>query len=98
MSAYDTVERLQDVMLAATAYDGAWHHSVVLYAGLDGLTTSSHGAADRHDWGATQRSIEEAQQRHGRYQALADSLTPEQRAAVWSDTSPQAAVLRRFVR
>lgn len=79
-------------------FDGASHHHAVICAGLRGHVSTRHGARDRWDWGRTLATLERAQDRHGRLQALADSLTPEQRVAVWSDDSEQARLLRRFVR
>jgi len=81
-----------------TTLDGAWHYLAVAHAGTQGLTTTRHGAPDRWDWGMTMDSLQIAQERHVRLQNLADSLTPEQRMAVWQDPSEQAKQLRRFVR
>lgn len=53
------------------------------------------------DWdgsGATVRSLAEATQRHERLLKVARNLTPEQRDALWQDTSPEAAALRRVCR
>lgn len=53
------------------------------------------------DWdgsGATVRSLAEATQRHERMVKIARSLTPAQQAALWQDTSPEAAALRRVCR
>lgn len=79
-------------------YDGAAHHYAVVRAGMVGRTESRHGAPNRWDWSLTARDIAVAQEKHRRLQALADGLTPAQRAALWADPSPQSAVLRRFVR
>ena len=62
------------------------------------LGAPRHGQETRWAWSNTIHTLLAAQQRHERYQALADSLTPDQRMAVWSDDSEQARVLRRFVR
>lgn len=78
--------------------DGAAHCYAVIRAGMLGLVDSWHGAPNRWDWGVTVASLQAAQQRHERLQKLADSLTPEQRAAVWSDDSEAARTLRRFIR
>lgn len=45
--------------------------------------------------GAMVRSLAEAQQKHERLVKFARSMTPEQRDALWSDPSPEAAALRR---
>lgn len=82
----------------ALAYDGAWHHALVIAAGLDGLTTTTHGAADRWDWGVTVQSLGYALQRHRMLQERLAELTPDQRAALWADPSPEAAELRRIHR
>lgn len=62
------------------------------------LGAPCHGHETRWSWAVTVHTLLAAQQRHERYQALADSLTPDQRMAVWSDDSEQARTLRRFVR
>lgn len=87
-----------DTSLLAERFDGAAHHHAVICSGLRGHVSTRHGASDRWDWGVTLRSLEVAQERHARLQALADSLTPDQRMAVWSDDSEQARTLRRFCR
>lgn len=84
--------------LLAHRFDGAAHHHAVLCAGLRGHVGTRHGARDRFDWGVTVSTLDAAQQRHERLQAVADALAPEQRAELWADTSEQAKVLRRFVR
>lgn len=84
--------------IVADNYDGAAWHYAVIRSGLLGHVETRHGARDRWDWGVTVRTLDAAQQRHGRLQALADGLTPEQKAALWADPSEQAKVLRRFVR
>lgn len=76
--------------------DGAAMLYATLYEGT--LGAPKHGDQCRWDWGVTQRSLEAAQQRHARLQALAESLTPEQRMAVWSSDDPRAQELRRYVR
>lgn len=91
------LEDMQVRMLAAR-FDGAAHHHAVVCAGLRGTISTRHGAPDRWDWGATLASVERAWDYHRRMQALADSLTPDQRAAVWSSDDPRAKELRRFVR
>lgn len=87
-----------NVVLLAHRFDGAAHHHAVICSGLRGQVSTRHGALDRWSWAVTLHTLLAAQQRHERYQALADSLTPDQRMAVWSDDSEQARVLRRFVR
>lgn len=82
----------------ANRFDGAAHHHAVICSGMRGHVSTRHGARDRWDWGLTLRSLEVAQERHARLQALADSLTPEQRAALWFDAREQAKVLRRLAR
>jgi len=78
--------------------DGAaWHHAVIT-AGMRGQSATRHGAPDRWDWGVTANTMQAALQRHERLRALAESLTPEQRAAVWSSADPRAKEMRRFVR
>lgn len=79
-------------------FDGAAHHHAVACAGTRGMVGTRHGEPDRWDWGVTIGSLLDAWHRHERMQALADSLTPAQRAALWQDTSQQAAKLRRFCR
>ena len=62
------------------------------------LGAPAHGDRCRWDWGVTVQTLRDAEQRHERMQKLADSLTPEQRAALWGATDEWAVKLRRFVR
>lgn len=56
----------------------------------------AHGDPQRWDWGATADSLGRAFQRREHLQRVVRNLTPEQQAALWQDTSPQAAELRRM--
>ena len=78
--------------------DHARQSVFVIDAGKLGHVQTRHGARDRWDWSVTAVTLQTAQERHARLQALADSLTPEQRAALWTTTDERAALLRRFVR
>lgn len=65
----------------------------------DGLVGATHhGAPDRWDWSVTLETLQRAQDRHRRMQAIADGLTPEQRALAWGADTQQARELRRFMR
>lgn len=57
-----------------------------------------HGAMPRWDWGTTGYSLGEALQRHDHLLRVARNLSPEQRDALWADTDPRAAELRRAMR
>lgn len=48
--------------------------------------------------GITVRSLAEALQHRATVERVARNLTPEQREALWSDPSPEAAELRRLMR
>lgn len=87
-----------DTSLLARQFDGSAHHHAVLCAGLRGHVNTRHGAPDRWDWGVTVQTLRDAEQRHERMQKLADSLSPEQKAALWGSTDQWAAELRRFAR
>lgn len=76
--------------------DSARLYLATLGEGMQGATR--HGAPDRWDWGATGHSLLTAQDEHRRREALVASMTPEQRAALWADPSPEAAALRRASR
>lgn len=57
-----------------------------------------HGHPSRWSWDFTARTLHDALQRHQHVRRIARNLTPEQQAALWQDTSPQAAELRRAMR
>lgn len=57
-----------------------------------------HGHPSRWDWGFTLRSLVESMQRYEHLRRIVANLTPEQHAELWSDTSEQAARLRRVMR
>lgn len=78
---------------------GSQHHELVIAASLrhPELAGPRHGHPSRWDWGVTYRSALEAQQRHARLKRFAAQMTPDERAALWSDPSPEAAELRRVV-
>lgn len=80
----------------AQMFDGAAHDYAVICAGTRGEVTTCHGAPDRWDWGVTLVTLAQAQQRHARLERVVAEMTPEQRAALWVDTSPVAAELRRI--
>lgn len=80
----------------AQLFDGSAHDHAVICAGTRGEVTTRHGAPDRWDWGVTLATLVQAQQRHGRLERVVAEMTPEQRAALWTDTSPVAAELRRI--
>lgn len=82
----------------ALQFDGSAHHHAVICAGLRGTVSTRHGAPDQWDWGRTLWSYLESEKRNDRMQKLADSLTPEQKAALWGATDEWAKKLRRFVR
>jgi hypothetical protein len=65
---------------------------------LEGFGAPPHGHPAHWDWGHTLYTLGIAWERHKRMQALYDQLTPDQRTALWSDTSPVAAELRAFAR
>jgi hypothetical protein len=58
----------------------------------------AHGSPQRYDFGATARSLYEAQRRHVQLERFAAGMTPQQRDAVWSDPSPEAAAIRSVMR
>lgn len=77
---------------------GSEWHEAVIRAGVVGLSATTHGAPDRWDWGATFASLERAFRDHGQLVALAKSLTPAQRSALWTTDDPRAARLRDVAR
>lgn len=81
-----------------TRWDGARHHTLVIEAGKLGLTTSSHGAADRWDWGVTAESLARAVNRETQADRLVRQMSAEERAEVWTGDGPEQALLRRAVR
>lgn len=85
-------------MHAGRPPDGAWHSRFVDEAGKLGLNESWHGAPNRWDWGPTLDSLLRAQGEHQRREQLVAYMTPEQRAGLWADPSPEAAELRRLCR
>lgn len=78
--------------------DGAWHGIAVTEAGKLGLVETKHGAPDRWDWGATARSLLEAQDRWRQAGDAVRAMTPEQRAALWTSEGPHHELLRRVAR
>lgn len=71
-------------------------YGATLYEGT--LGAPGHGAMCRWDWGVTASTLALAWQRRERLQRMLDDMTPEQRAALWSETSPLAAELRKLAR
>lgn len=97
----DDLESRRSESWALDASSRLWIDSAALYLetlreGL--LGAPAHGDPCRWDWGVTIQTLRDAEQRHERMQKLADSLTPEQKAALWGATDEWAAKLRRFVR
>lgn len=76
--------------------DGASWHEAVIRAGKLGYGGPPHGDPSRRDWGATARSLATAQQTRERQERMVAAMTDEQRAFLWSDSSPMAETLRRI--
>lgn len=81
-----------------TRWDGARHHTLVIEAGKLGLVTTSHGAADRWDWGVTAESLARAVNRETQADRLVRQMTPEERSDLWTGDGPEQALLRRAIR
>lgn len=77
---------------------GAEWCEAVIRAGMQGFGGPPHGDPRRFDWGVTASTLSVAWQRHERLQRMLDDMTPGQRAALWSETSPLAAELRKLAR
>jgi hypothetical protein len=77
---------------------GAEWLEVVIRAGVAGFGGPPHGDSSRWDWGLTAQSLGVALEKHARLSRILSDMTPDQRAALWSDTSPIAAELRRMAR
>jgi hypothetical protein len=61
-------------------------------------TTMTPGNWRWDERGITVRSLAEALQHRATVERVARNLTPEQREALWADTSPEAAELRQVMR
>lgn len=69
----------------------------VIEAGKQGHAGPLHGDPSRWDWGVTVKSLMLAFKRHEMLVDFARGLTAEQRDALWSDPSEEAARVRRVV-
>lgn len=73
-----------------------WAHAAI-EAGKQGYGGPPHGDASRWDWGLTLRSLDVAFQRHKMLREFVAGMTAEQKDALWSDPSEEAARVRRVV-
>src|ERR1044071_7092524 len=75
---------------------GSEWHELVVHASLaspERWGGPPHGDPRRWDWGATAYSLGMAMNRYAHLERLARNLTPDQRDALWSDPSPEAAAV-----
>lgn len=68
----------------------------VIRAGMQGYGGPPHGDSSRWDWGLTLRTLDVAMQRHKMLCEFVEGMTPEQKDALWSDPSEEAARVRRL--